>query len=57
MVTDQILKNYDLQLSFCNLDKENLIGKFYDKEGWIYFKAEKYYRFDLKIKEFKRSTK
>ncbi len=25
---------------------------FYDKDGWIYFKAEKYYRFNLRIKEF-----
>ena len=54
MVTDKILQKYDKELSFCNLDKENLIGKFYDKDGWIYFKSEKYYRFELQIKEFKK---
>ena len=33
---------------------------FYDKDGWVYFKAEnyfkaeKYYRFNLRIKEFAR---
>ena len=53
MVTDKILKKYDKELSFCNLDRENLIGKFYDNDGWIYFKAEKYYRLEVQIKEFK----
>ena len=54
MVTDKILKKYDKELSFCNLDKDVLIDKFYDKDGWIYFKAEKYYRFELQIKEFRK---
>ena len=54
MVTDKIIQKYDEKLSFCNLDKEALIGMFYDKDGWIYFKAEKYYRFELQIKEFKK---
>ncbi|MBO4706769.1 MAG: hypothetical protein J5647_13610 [Spirochaetaceae bacterium] len=54
MVTDKILKKYDKELSFCNLDKDALIDKFYDKDGWIYFKAEKYYRFELQIKEFRK---
>ena len=52
MVTERILEKYDNDLSLCNLDRESLIGKFYDKDGWIYFKAETYYRFNLRIKEF-----
>lgn len=52
MITDKILKKYDSDLSLCNLGRENLKDMFYDKDGWIYFKAEKYYRFNLQIKEF-----
>lgn len=52
MITDKILKKYDFDLSLCNLGRENLKDMFYDKDGWIYFKAEKYYRFNLQIKEF-----
>ena len=52
MINDYILEKYKKDLSICNLDRENLIGKFYDKEGWVYFKAEKFYRFNLQIKEF-----
>lgn len=52
MITDKILKKYDSDLSLCNLGRENLKDMFYDKDGWVYFKAEKYYRFNLQIKEF-----
>jgi hypothetical protein len=52
MITDKILKKYDSDLSLCNLGRENLKDMFYDKDGWIYFKAEKYYKFNLQIKEF-----
>ncbi len=52
MITDKILEKYDKDLSLCNLGRENMTKMFYDKDGWIYFKAEKYYRFNLKIKEF-----
>ena len=52
MITAKILKKYDSDLSFCNLGRENLKDMFYDKDGWVYFKAEKYYRFNLQIKEF-----
>ncbi|WP_294007933.1 hypothetical protein [uncultured Methanobrevibacter sp.] len=52
MVTDKILKKYDSDLSICNLGRENMKNMFYDKDGWIYFKAEKYYKFPLQIKEF-----
>ncbi len=52
MITAKILKKYDSDLSLCNLGRENLKDMFYDKDGWIYFKAEKYYRFNLQIKEF-----
>ncbi len=52
MITSKILKKYDSDLSLCNLGRENLKDMFYDKDGWVYFKAEKYYRFNLQIKEF-----
>lgn len=52
IITDKILKKYDSDLSLCNLGRENFKDMFYDKDGWIYFKAEKYYRFNLQIKEF-----
>ena len=52
MITDKILEKYDKDLSFCNLGRENMTKMFYDKDGWIYFKAEKYYRFNLRIKGF-----
>ena len=52
MITAKILKKYDSNLSLCNLGRENLKDMFYDKDGWVYFKAEKYYRFNLQIKEF-----
>ena len=52
MITAKILKKYDSDLSLCNLGRENLKNMFYDKAGWVYFKAEKYYRFNLQIKEF-----
>ncbi|MBR4248198.1 MAG: hypothetical protein IKQ13_14560 [Treponema sp.] len=52
MITDRILAKYDSDLSLCNLGRENMQTMFYDKDGWIYLKAEKYYRFNLRIKEF-----
>ena len=52
MITAKILKKYDSDLSLYNLGRENLKDMFYDKNGWVYFKAEKYYRFNLQIKEF-----
>ena len=52
MITDKILKKYDSDLSLCNLGRENLKNMYYNKDGWVYFKAEKYYRFNLQIKEF-----
>ena len=52
MITAKILKKYDSDLSLCNLGRENLKDMFYDKDGWVYFKVEKYYRFNLQIKEF-----
>ena len=54
MVTDKILKKYDKELSFCNLSRENMADKFYDKDGWLYYKAGSYYKFPVQIKEFKR---
>lgn len=52
MITDKILEKYDQDLSLCNLGRVNMTKMFYDKDGWIYFKAEKYYRFNLQIREF-----
>ena len=52
MITAKILKKYDSDLSLCNLGRENLKDMFYDKDGWVYFNAEKHYRFNLQIKEF-----
>ena len=52
MITEKKKKKYDSDLSLCNLGRENLKDMFYDKDGWVYFKAEKYYRFNLQIKEF-----
>ena len=52
MITAKILKKYNSDLSLCNLGRENLKDMFYDKHGWVYFKAEKHYRFNLQIKEF-----
>ena len=52
MITAKILKKYNSDLSLCNLGRENLKDMFYDKDGWVYFKAEKHYRFNLQIKEF-----
>ena len=40
MITAKILKKYDSDLSLCNLGRENLKDMFYDKDGWVYFKAE-----------------
>ena len=54
MITDRILAKYDSDLSLCNLGRENMQTMFYDKDGWIYLKAEKYYRFNLRIKEFEK---
>ena len=52
MITAKILKIYDSDLSLCNLGRENLKDMFYVKDGWVYFKADKYFRFKLHIKEF-----
>ena len=60
MITNKIFEKYDQDLSLCNLGRENMTKMFYDKDGWVYFKAEnyfkaeKYYRFNLRIKEFAR---
>lgn len=42
MITDKILEKYDQDLSLCNLGRENLTEMFYDKDGWVYFKAENF---------------
>lgn len=54
MIVEKIMNKYKNDFNCCNLTKDELAGKFYDKDGWIYFKAEKYYRFNLRIKEFAR---
>lgn len=52
MISDSIIKKYSKQLEFCNLDKETLVGKYYDREGYVYYEAGHFYCFDLQIKEF-----
>lgn len=45
-----LLKN----LAFCNLNREDLRGKYYDKEGNVVYKVDsELFMFDLKIKELK----
>jgi len=40
-------------MSCCNLGIDNLVGKYYDKDGFIYFcNGDVIYRFPLKIKYF-----
>lgn len=42
------------KLEFCNLVREDLKGKYYDKDGNVIYKVDsKFYMFDLKIKELK----
>jgi len=37
----------------CNLSIEDLVDKYYDKDGWIYYSGDsEIYRFYLKIKYF-----
>lgn len=42
----------------CNIGKEELIGKYYDKNGFIYYELDDHiYRFYLKINYFKKLYK
>ncbi|HRZ28177.1 MAG TPA: hypothetical protein P5295_15330 [Spirochaetota bacterium] len=42
-------------LNICNLDRESLKGKYYDKDGnVIYMVGSKYYMFKLNIKELSK---
>jgi hypothetical protein len=42
-------------LNCCNIGIENLIGKYYDKNGFIYYEIHnQIYRFFLKINYFKK---
>jgi hypothetical protein len=45
-------------LYYCNLGIEDLIGKYYDKDGFIYYDGDsEIYRFYLKIKYFAKLYK
>jgi hypothetical protein len=47
-------KSKDLrkQLDFCNLNKKDLIGKYFDKDGNVIYKVDsQYYMFTLRIEE------
>jgi len=45
-------------LYYCNLGIEDLIGKYYDKDGFIYYNIDsEIYRFFLKIKYFAKIYK
>jgi len=48
----KLTKKEEKALDYCNLEKENLIGKYYDKHGNIYYclNNKEIYRFDVQIK-------
>jgi hypothetical protein len=48
-------KTLNKKLSFCNLNKEDLLGKYYDKDGNIIYQAgAEFYMFDIRIKELSK---
>ena len=51
MLTDPIMKKYSKQLDFCNLDKDALVGKYFDRKGWVYYGNGPFYCVNLQIKE------
>jgi len=63
VITDKELtlinfKSRDLkeQLDFCNLNKKDLIGKYFDKDGnVIYTVGTEYYMFTLRIEELAKA--
>lgn len=53
MITLDILHKYEEDLCFCGLNETNLVGKLYDRKGFVYYGDGPFYRFNMKpIKEF-----
>jgi len=58
-ITEMILSKKEINDSHCcNIGREDLIGKYYDKNGFIYYEFyNNIYRFFLKINYFKKLYK
>jgi len=53
-----LTKKENNDLNCCNMGIEDLIGKYYDKYGYIYYEADnQIYRFFLKINSLKKRYK
>ena len=53
-----LTQNETKDLFFCNIGMEDLIGKYYDKNGFIYYELNnQVFRFKLKIKYLKNMYK
>jgi hypothetical protein len=58
ILKNEFTKNEYNQLAYCNLDENELVGKYIDKNGCIYFNVEnKIYKFNLKINTLKNIFK
>jgi hypothetical protein len=58
-VAEMVITKKEMKDSYCcNIGKEDLIGKYYDKNGFIYYEFGTFiYRFFLKINYFKKLYK
>jgi len=58
-MTEMILSKKEMNDSYCcNIGREDLIGKYYDKNGFIYYElGNNIYRFFLKLSYFKKLYK
>jgi len=58
-VAEMVITKKEMKDSYCcNIGKEDLIGKYYDKNGFIYYELDNcIYRFYLKINYFKKLYK
>ena len=62
IINEDVIKNLivtknELNTMFlCNMDISNLLGKYYDKNGFVYYTINnnQIYRFDFKIKDLKK---
>ena len=58
IIGDIFTKKEIKELKYCNMDIKELVGKYYDKYGNIYYSDNKeIYRFSLKIKYFAKIFK
>jgi len=58
-MTEIVINKKEMKDAYCcNIGKEDLIGKYYDKNGFIYYELDNnIYRFYLKINYFKKLYK